>query len=281
MRKIISLIGAVMLLTMAAFAQNPQQQSYLHHVGGMYYSVGYATWQGTVVSGNGTTGAGTSIVVAVPGGLGPTLADGTTISMAAVFNTNVPIRVNDANAETVTPSGVTIGACPAGNLGVGGSSLCATVTGTFNNTHGQGAPVNSGDNGIEEAITDAGNQGGGLVYWIADTGIVALSTTGLTTTSTTFVPTNFYNQGAAGRVTTTITTSANWAVGISGATGIFCSADSTLTAGTTCLANQAAPASTGTTSALTAILITAGTSNAGAGAVKARVWGYTPVQPAQ
>jgi hypothetical protein len=121
---------------------------------------------------------------------------------------------------------------------------------------------------------------GGLVYWVADTGVVTLTTSGLTTTTTTLIPTTFYNLGASAIVKTTITTSANWAVGISGATAIFCSANATKTAGTTCLANQVAPATTGTTQALTAVLFTMGTSNPGAGAIKARVWGFTPVQTA-
>jgi hypothetical protein len=200
--------------------------------------------------------------------------------LTSVFNTSTPVAINDGNAETITPTGVSIGSCPAGNLGVGGTALCATLTATINNTHGQSAPVNSGDLGIEEAITDAGAQGGGTVFWMVDTGIVTLSTSGLTTTTTVKVPTNFYGIGAAARVTTTITVTASWAVGISGSTSAFCSANSTLTAGTTCLANQASPASVGTTSALTAILITGATSNPGAGAVKVRVWGFTPVQPA-
>lgn len=280
MKKIISSIAAVLLFAAAAFAQNPQQQSYLHRVGGMYYSVGYNTWQGVIISGNTTTGAGTSIIIAPQGGNGVTLADGTTVALTSVFNTSTPIQIQDANTEIFTPTAVTIGNCPAGNLGVGGSSQCATVTGTIANTHGQSAPVISGDYGIQEAITDAGAQGGGLVYWVVDTGIVTLNTGALTTTTTTKVPTNFYNQGVSARVTTTITTSTNWAVGISGATSAFATVNTGLTAGTTALAVQAAPASTGTTSALTAILITVTGANAGAGAVKVRVWGYTPVQAA-
>jgi hypothetical protein len=248
-------------------------------VGNLYFSYGYTTWTSSIISGNTSTGAGTSIIVAAQSN-GVTLADGTVLPLATVFNTNTPIYVNDANAEVVTPTGVSISTCPAGNLGVGGSGTnCATITGNFANTHGQSAPVVSGDQGIFEAITDAGNAGGGLVYWVADTGIVTLSTSGLTTTTTTKVPTNFLSMGSTARVTTTITTSANWAVGVSGSTAAFCTANSTLTAGTTCIANMNSPATVGTSQALTAILFTAGTSNAGAGAIKARVWGFSAVQP--
>lgn len=282
-RKCMAVLSALLLSAAALFTGVPvQAQNPAHRVGNVYYSSGYSGWQATVISGNTTTGVGVSIIVALPGagGSGVLLADGSIIQLTSVFNTNTPILVNDANAETVTPTGVSIASCPAGNLGVGGSQNCATITGTFNNTHGQSALVTSGDAGVFEAITDAGANGGGLVFWIVDTGIVTLNTGGLTTTATAKVPTNFYNIGAAARVTTTITVTASWAVGIAGATGIFCSANATLTAGTTCLANQVAPATTGTTSALTAILITGATGNPGAGAVKARVWGWTPVQPA-
>lgn len=283
-RTIAIMVLAALLVAAPALAQvfpgNPQQNGPQHRVGGVFYALGYSNWQANIISGNTSTGAGTSIIVYPGSGSCILLPDGACIALTSVFNTSTPITINDGNAETFTPSGVSIGACPAGNLGVGGSSLCATVTGTIANTHGQSANVNSGDMGIQEAITDAGAQGGGTVFWMVDTGIVTLNTGGLTTTTTVKVPTNFYGIGAAARVTTTITTSTAWLVGISGSTAAFCSSNSTLTAGTTCLANQASPASVGTTSALTAILITATVANPGAGAVKVRVWGFTPVQPA-
>jgi hypothetical protein len=260
-----------------------QKAQFAHNLNGVWYAPAYATWQATVLSGNSATGSQTIIVTCSSGGVQGvcTLADGYSAPLTSIFNTNTPITLLDANVETVTPSAVgSPSPCPSGFLGVGSSTQCVTVTATFASTHGASAPIVSGDAGIFEAITDAGASGGGVVYWQVDTGIVTLTTSGLTTTTTTKVPTNFYNMGAAARVTTSITVTASWAVGISGATGIFCSANSTLTAGTTCLANQASPASTGTTSALTAILITGATSNPGAGAVKARVWGWTPVQPA-
>lgn len=258
---------------------NPQVAALPHIVDGIFMAPAYATYGCGVLSGNTSTGAGTSIVVNCQG-TGVTLRDGSVLPFPTVFNTNTPVQIADSNAEVFTPTAASIAPCPAGNLGVGGSQNCVTLTGTIANTHGQSAPVISGDNGVFEAITDAGNQGGGVVFWQVDTGIVTLNTGGLTTTSTAKVPTNFYNAGASARVTTTITTTTNWAVGISGATGIFASANTTLTAGTTALANQAAPASTGTTSALTAILVTCTVANPGAGALKARVWGYTPVQAA-
>lgn len=279
-------LSALLLSAAGALGQiqgapgNPYQQSLLHRVGGAFYAAGYNTWQANVISGNTTTGAGVSVIIySGPAGV-ETLADGSTLPLTTVYNTNVPIIVDygQANQETVTPTSVSVSGCPGGNLGVGGAAQCVTVTSTFNNTHGQSAIVVSGDFGIFEAITDAGNQGGGTVFWMVDTGIVTLSTVGLTTTTTTKVPTTFINVGASARVTTTITTSTNWAVGIAGTTSAFCTANATLTAGTTCIANQVSPVSVGTTNVLTPLLITVTGANAGAGAVKVRVWGYTAVQ---
>jgi len=286
--KLLMLVSALLLSAAGVFGQgtfpgNSLQNSPLHRVGGVFNALGYSTWSSVLISGNTSTGAGVSVVI-YPGSMTATetLADGSAVPLTVVFNTNTPILVDvgQGNAEVVTPTSVSFGPCPAGNLGVGGGATCATVTGTFNNTHGQSAIVTSGDFGIEEAITDAGNQGGGIVFWMVDTGIVTLNTGGLTTTTTTKVPTTFYGIGAAARVTTTITGSTAWLVGISGSTASFCSSNSTLTAGTTCIANQAAPAVVGTTQSLTSVLITATVANATAGAVKVRVWGYTPVQPA-
>lgn len=283
-RRMLVAVSALLLSAAGMFAQgtfpgNPLQNSPLHRVGGVFNALSYSTWSSALISGNTSTGSGVSVVI-FPGSTTATetLADGSAVPLTVVFNTNVPVLVDvgQANAEVVTPTAVSFGPCPAGNLGVGGSATCATITGTFNNTHGQSAIVTSGDFGIEEAITDAGNQGGGTVFWMIDTGIVTLNTGGLTTTTTTKVPATFYQQGSGARVTTTITTSANWSVGVSGATGAFCASNATLTAGTTCTPVAGALTGTGST-ALTAVLFTMGTSNPGAGALKARVWGYTPV----
>jgi hypothetical protein len=248
-----------------------------HIQGGVYYAPAYASWRSQVVSGNTTTGAGSTIVVTLPGAL----PDGYTIPLTSLFPSAapfVPVAIVDANSETFTPTAVSYAACPQGTAGPIGSQ-CATLTGTIANTHGASALVTSGDSGIMEAITDAATAGGGLVFWITDTGVVTLNTGALTTTTTTKIPTQYYSLGVAARVTTTITTSANWAVGSAASGTAFTSVNATLTAGTTALANiQTSTALTGTTNALQAVVFTMGTSNPGAGAIKARVWGYTPVQ---
>lgn len=280
--------GGFFPLTPAAGAQTApsivflgQKQNLQHAVGGIFYAPAYATWNATELN-TIASGSQTITVTCNSGGVVGVcqLSDGYSVPLTSIFNTNTPITLLDANTETVTPSAVGSPApCGAAFLGVGAATQCINVTATFSNAHGASAVIVSGDAGIEEAITDAGASGGGLVYWIADTGIVTLNTGALTTTTSTKIPTNRSSTGAAAKVTTTITTSANWGVG-SAASGVsFCSANSTLTAGTTCVANQVAPTSTGTTSALEAVVFTMGTSNPGAGAIKARVWGFTPVQP--
>lgn len=290
MKKIFTLFGALLLCAAGALAQvapgpypgNPQQggPNQLHKQGGLYYALGYASWQGILVAGNSATGSQSVIVYPQGAANGcVTLTDGTCIPMADVFNTNTPITVdvNSSAAEVVTPSAVSISNCPAGNIGVGGSAQCATITATFGNTHGQSAIVGSGDFGIEEAVTDASNQGGGTVYWIVDTGNVTL-TGGATTTTTTKVPATFYGVGASAYVETTITTSTSWEVGITGSLTNICNNNTTLTAGTTCKLNSPALTGTGTTT-LTAIVITNSTTP-GAGVLKTRAWGFTPVQAA-
>ena len=140
--------------------------SALSHVGGTFYAAAFNTYVGRVLSGNSSTGSGTSITVTVP----PALADGTPIAAQNLWPSGTaptasltPIFVNDGNAETVTPTSTSFAACPAGNLGVGGSPTCVTITGTFNNTHGQGAAVQSGTFGLQEAINQASIAGGGTV----------------------------------------------------------------------------------------------------------------------
>ena len=294
----LSIIGALLLFAGAAFGQGivapgvaPLGQTGCsgggggaHRVGAIFYAPCYASYQAQTLSGNAASGSASIVVFDAAGGAGGVvLGDGSLLPLATFFNTNTPITINDANAETVTPSAVSIGPCPVGNLGVGGVIQCATITATFSNTHGASALVYSGDAGIFEAITDAGNLGGGLVYWATDTGIVTLNTGSVTTTTATKVPSVYISMGSSGRVTTTITTSTSWAVGTATNTTDFCTAQTTLTAGTTCsVVNMSSPtARTTGAPALTAIVFTMGTGAPGAGALKARVWGWTPVQATQ
>ena len=72
------------------------------------------------------------------------------------LNTNAPVIFGSgANAETLTPSGVSVGT-PT----IYGSP---TVTAAFANTHGQGDTLSSGTYGLQEALNYASLMGGGTV----------------------------------------------------------------------------------------------------------------------
>lgn len=279
MKKMISVAAALAVAVLFLFSDRVSAQQ--SNVGGLYLSQAYGGWGGEIISGNAATGSQTILVC-----VNPVLANGLSFNPLTPANgAFAAINIDPQSStqqEVVTPTAVT--AVATNTISTAPQSqVCANVTATFANTHAAGSlntmQVLSGDQGIQEALNAASLNGGGLVYWVADTGAVTLNTGGLTTTTTTKIPANFISAGAAARVTTTITVTASWAVGISGSTSSFCTANSTLTAGTTCIANMNSPASVGTTTGLTAILFTGATSNPGAGAIHARVWGYTAAQP--
>lgn len=242
---------------------------------GAYFAPNFGQWSIPIFTGITATGSQTltmlSSVATTPDGIQfiPFVVNGKiTVGTGSTQETVTVTAVSGASLN-VLPTGGAIGTC--------------SVTATFSNTHAAGELVTSGDNGIMEAINFAQNNGGGQVKFLVDCGIITLSTSGATTTSTAFVPSLFYNHGCSARVTTTITTATDWAVGIAGATSTFGTANSTLTAGTTDYTKQGTPAvalATGATAAtLTAVLITC-TGTAGAGAVRVKVWGWTPAQSA-
>lgn len=280
MKRLATLLVSICLLAGVAFTQQtavPTPNVANSFADGTFYAPNFGKWSvpvGAAIAANGTSLQAAFAVVTTPDGIA-----------FSPFNAKEKINIGTGSvAEIATISSVSN--CNAGALALPGQPVVCTITlsSGVSNAHSIGEPITSADNGIMEAVSYAQETGGGQVYFLVDCGIITLSTSGLTTTSTCFVPNVFYNQGAAGRVTTTITTSANWAVGISNATSAFCTANSTLTTGTTCIANQGAYAlsavSSPTANDITAVLITAGTSNAGAGKVHVKVWGYAPAQPA-
>ena len=276
MKYVVSLLAVLCLLAGVAFTQQtpvpdpPIQSSY----DGVYYAPNFGQWHLQVA--NTIAASGTSILVNA--GI-TTTADGITFVPFAVKQ---KINVGSGStAEIATISAVS--GCSATAL-PGTTATCTLTVGALSNAHSIGEPITSADSGIMEAVAYAQQAGGGPVFWKVDCGSITLSTSGLTTTSTCFVPNSFYNIGGACRVTTTITTSANWEVGVTGALTSICGQNSTLTAGTTAFTLQTAPAANLVTSAtvadLAAVLITAGTSNAGAGKVHVKAWGFTVAQPA-
>lgn len=167
MKKLLSVITAMLLLSGAVFGQGlPQNASAISHQGGTYYAAGY-NWQARVISGNTATGSQAIIIAgnAAGGQGGLQLSDGTTIPLQVGFSTANSIIVDQGqgNQETVTPTAVSFGTCPAGNLGVGGSMQCVTVTASFSNTHGQSGIVADGSFGLGSAVAMANNLGGGIV----------------------------------------------------------------------------------------------------------------------
>lgn len=261
-------------------AQNvvpPGDQSVLHRIGNRWEAPAFAFWRTQIVTGNSSTGSQTIIVKAS----GLKLNDGYTMPCNSTFcdpfNTATPITVGAGSVqETVTPSAVSVAACPASAIS-SSADFCASVTATFSNVHGYPEPVVSGDAGIEEAVTDAGWNGGGAVEWFVDAGNNVI-TGGSTTTLATKVPSTFFIEGASAIVETTITTATTWEVGVSGSPAAFCASNTTLTAGTQCKTASVATVGTGSTT-LVGILITPSTTP-GAGALKVRAWGLTPVSSA-
>jgi len=141
---------------------NAQQPSPLSRVNGMFYASAYATWHSTIISGNTATGSGTSITVTPP----TAMQDGTVLDVHIAWSSVFLLApfVNDGNAETATSmTAISYGNCPAGNLGIGGTPICATLTGTFANTHGQSALVYDGTFGLTSAAAAAAASGGGKV----------------------------------------------------------------------------------------------------------------------
>jgi len=259
MKKLLTLV-AILTIAASAFGQIKAAS----FEAGTYYAPAY-NYSVEVWGGGSTAGGAYSIILFKPT---VTLADGRVINP---FSTSTPITIGQgANQETVTPSAVS-------GCGIGQPNRGCTITATFTNAHGKGDIIQSSTNGWAEALQDASNNGGGLVYWQMDCGIITLSTSSATTTSTCSVPKTFSDGGASVYVTTTITTSASYGVGIASATTAFVSACTSLTAGTNCSQFQAAPGTVATGTGTGALLITTN-ATAGAGKVHVKAWGYTAAQ---
>ena len=232
-----------------------------------------------VYSGSTSTGAYTISLYAP----GVTLANHRVVAIfgnTAVATENValpPFTIGNpgsSNQETVTS--YTVSGCSSTGTGASQYGNCQ-ISATFTYAHGRGDFITSADNGFQEATTDAANNGGGPVAWSIDCGIITLSTSATTTTSTCLIPKDFFNVGASVHVTTTVTTSASYGVGISGATSAFLSACTSLTAGLGCAGFQVSPTTVNGGAGTGDLLITTN-ATAGAGAMRVKVWGETQAQ---
>src|ERR1700690_2680338 len=158
----LSVILVLGIVGISSAQQIPGNPSPLSHVGGLFYASAYSTWHSNIISGNTTTGSGTSIVVTPPSAL----LDGTPIAVQTAWNSAflaAPL-IQDGNAETATAmTAISYSTCPAGNLGIGGTPVCPTLTGTFANTNGQPPIVVDGHFALPPAAAAAASQGGGQV----------------------------------------------------------------------------------------------------------------------
>lgn len=282
MKKLLGFVlVALATLSLPVLSQTPTNAVGPTFASGLYYSTNYN--YGTidrippmrVAIGGGTnaTGAGT---ITVDFGYFTT-PDGRLVTPFTNITSNglslPPITVDSgAQQETVTPSSVS---CQTPQV----LGTCQ-ITATFSNTHGTGARVQSGDQGIQEAQNDAALQGGGMVMWVIDPGTVTLSTGAANTNlGSVKIPTRSVVMSASAKVTTTIATCAGgWSLGFSTGTE-FTAANTTLTAGTT---------TDSSTITLPAVMSAAAvipiahctTSNASAGAIHTQFWGYKVVAPA-
>ena len=266
------LMVALMSLT-PAFAQGNgtlNAQASASFAGGRYYSQAY-DYKTNVYGGGSTAGGAYAVTVYKPYIV---TKDGRKFFP---FNTFDPITIGQgATLETVTPSSVSN--C-ANGPGPNPPGTYCSITATFANAHGRGDAIFSGTHGVAEAMSDAQANGGGIVHFEQDAGIVTLSTSSVTTTvAANFkVPATFYSNGGMGYVTTTITTCTGWELGVTGTVAAFTTNNTGLTATSTAIGTQAAPALVGTTNALASVLVTCAGAAAGAGAIHVKVWGDAPV----
>lgn len=107
-----------------------------------------------VYAGNASTGSAT---IQVRGGY-VVLPDSRSVEPFAV---GVPIVLSDSTPELVTPTAVS-GCYNAKGMNQDAILITCNITASFSFTHGAGAQVLSGTNGLAEAVLDAFNWGGGV-----------------------------------------------------------------------------------------------------------------------
>jgi hypothetical protein len=286
MKKIVGVMAAVAMVVGFALwmgtghkAKAQSGSAQLSRAVGVFDSTKYGTWGAFVLAGNTATGSQTITVcpamVALP--------DGRVIQpMAPANGVYAPITIDaqsSALVETVTPTGYSLVAPQSGT----GNVPCAAITATFANLHSASystSQVISGDQGVQEAINDASLNGGGLVYWQIDPGVVTLSTGAQSTSLGAIkIPTRSVVSSATARVSTTITgCTGGWSLGITSGTE-FGAANTTLTAGTTTDSSTLVPNYVYNAAAAVPVAFCT-TAAASAGAIHAHIVGYKLAAPA-
>ena len=162
------------------------------------------------------------------GGVGQVVIDSNASTPTGInfqpFATTAAILVGiGTNQESVTPTVVDYQTIPRRCI----------ITATFANAHGEGDVVQSGTQGIQEAINYAAIQGTGQINFTM-TERLTLSTSAATTdTSAKLIPANSMILSVAARVVVAIATATDWALGDASTSDRFVAANATLAAGTT------------------------------------------------
>lgn len=184
MKKVISILAMALASVVLCLGQGPGQVPVVSRNGSTYYAAAYANWdRNTVIVGNTATGSAT---ITLQWG-SAILGDSREI---LPFATNAPLVVGTGSTrETVTPSSVSN--CLRGRQSQN-YQICQ-VTATFAQVHGPGEQVFSGTAGLQEAINDASQNGGGRVQvdplWVAFGGTQTLLAAANFQLNATFEPT--------------------------------------------------------------------------------------------
>ncbi len=160
-RTLLSTLCTVLAIALLAGAQaiptiaNSTPGSNVSFAAGRFVANNYNYAGASVYTGNAATGSSS---MTIRGGY-VVLPDGRAVEPFAV---GVPIVISDGTPELVVPTSVS-GCYKAQGMNQDGVFVTCTVTASFTYTHGVGAQVLSGTNGLAEAQLDAFNWGGGVV----------------------------------------------------------------------------------------------------------------------
>src|ERR1700688_981792 len=130
---------------------------------GKYYATSYSRWVAHTITNTAAAAGAIQVDVGVPTTQGASDARFINAFQNSFPKTGgvAPILVDVGSVqETITPTASS--GCTSPQNQTSGGSTCV-ISGTFNNAHGQGAIIQSGTFGLQEAINDAVLGGGGVV----------------------------------------------------------------------------------------------------------------------